>query len=220
MKRRLFLVLILVLAAGVIAFLLRDVVEVLIIRPAAYLFWFLGVIYRYIPQPILWAVFVIFMLYQFLGRMVVSIDFPGSRPGRLRQIQGPVGDLANLIQRKDGGVYFKWKIARTLAQIASEMQELRLNLPTRKLNFNGKTVNPQVRRYLEAGQSTSFSDYPISRARLPIPGLAAMLGKVNLSPFINLPVQSARPTPFDGDIDPVIDYLESELENENDIRRP
>lgn len=219
MKRKLLLAGLLILAAMLIAFLLRDVVEVLIIRPLAYLFWVLGVIYHFIPQPVLWLLLVLLMIYNALGRVAASLNLPGSDPRPLPPSLGPVNELASLIQRKDGGIYFKWKIARTLAQIASEMQELRLHFHSRKLDFEGKAVTPGVRRYLDAGQNTSFSDYPLSKFTLSIPGLSTLLRKMKLASFLNVTDQPARPTPFDGDISPVIEYLESELENENDFRR-
>jgi len=59
-----------------------------------------------------------------------------------------------------------------------------------------------VRAYLQAGLETSFSDYPMAGG-LPL-----------LGGFASVP-----PTPFDGDIDPVINYLEALMENEDDLKR-
>jgi hypothetical protein len=191
------------LAALVMAFLLRDVVEQMIIRPAMYLFWVVSVYYHYIPQPVLWLLLVVVMIYLSLGRLARKFEPPALRPKRSSFVQGPVDELAQKIERKEGGIYFKWQIAHFLGQIAMEMQELRLHTRSRNLEFNGGTARPQVRLYLDAGLNTSFSDYPIPGG-LPVPGKS----------------KSTSSTPFDGDINPVIDYLESEMENDDDLRRP
>ncbi len=206
------LVFLALLAALVIAFLLRDVVEQLIIRPLAYLAWLLGIIYPYIPQPVVWLLFVVVMIYKILGSVASRLEIPEPKPLRSAPVQGPVAELAMQIERKEGGVYFKWQIARALGRLALDMQELRQHIRRRTLDFDQAGpdgtgshagLTPQVRRYLEAGLNTSFSDYPLPSG-FSLPGW----------------LKSEHQTPFDGDIGPVIDYLESEMENDNDLRRP
>jgi hypothetical protein len=201
-QRRAWLASLALLAAVVIAVLLRDVVEQVIIRPAAFLLWSLGVLYRIIPQPVLWLALVIVMLYLFLGSVVRKLEWPNFRKNKTRPAYGPVHELSEQIMHKDGGVYFKWQLARTLADIALDIQELRQHIRRRQLEFVNGAANPDVRRYLEAGLNTSFSDYPMTGG-LPVVG----------------GFSSAPPTPFDGDISPVIDYLETLMENEDDLKR-
>ena len=181
-----------------------------LIRPLIYLYWVLGVIYRYVPQPILWLLLVLVMIYLSLGHLVGRLDEPaGQSPRRVRPAQGPVQELATQIERKEGGIYFKWQIARTLGQIAMDMQELRLHNRSRKLELDGNGTSPQVQRFLDAGLNTSFSDYPLPTG-LPLPAGLNLPGRSKTTPV----------TPFDGDIGPVIDYLESKMENDDDLRRP
>lgn len=188
-------------AAFVLAFLLRDVVEQLVVRPAAYFFWVVGIFYRFIPQPVLWLLLVLVMLYLILGSFAAKIPWP-TRTLKARLVRGHLEELARQIEHKNAGIYFKWQIARTLAEIALDLQELRQHTRRRKLDFDPAAVQPEVSRYLEAGLATSFSDYPM-------PGGLPLFGKL-----ISLP-----PTPFDGDIGPVLDYLETQMENEDDRRR-
>ncbi len=193
-QRQAGLVTLALLAAVLIALFLQNMVEQVIIRPAAYLWWLLGIIYRFIPQPITWILLVLSLLYFLLGdvaRKIKPINFSRSKPIPVR---GPVDELSEQIRRKNGGIYFKWQIARTLAEIALDLQELRQHSHGRKLDFGSGPVNPDVRRYLEAGLNTSFSDYPMT-ARLPL-----------IQDFV-----FTAPTPFDGDIHPVIDYLENSI---------
>lgn len=222
MKRAALLGGALVAAALVIAFLLRDVVEMVIIRPMAYLLWLLSIIYRIIPQPVLWLGLVLLMAYLLLGRLTKGVRLGGEVEVPHRMVLGPVADLANLIERKDGGIYFKWKIARSLAMIAVEIQELRTHQRPRQLQFDEQLVSSWVRKYLDAGLNTSFSDYPLARnSLLPswLLGRSEWLRKNLPSNLIKLTNQSAQPTPFDGDIGPVVDFLESQMENNNDFRR-
>jgi hypothetical protein len=183
------------------AFLLRDVVEQLIVRPAAYFFWILGIFYRFIPQPVLWLLLVLAMLYFSLGTFAGGFRWP-RRIQKTKPARGPLDELAAQIEHKNDGIYFKWQIARTLGEIALDLQELRQHTRRRKLEFDEAVIDPQVRSYLDAGLNTSFSDYPLPGG-LPLP-----------KKLVSLP-----PTPFDGDIGPVLDYLETQMENDNDRRR-
>lgn len=196
-----------VLAALIIAFLLRDVVEQLIIRPLVYLFWWLGIAYRYIPQPLIWLLLVLFLIYLALGRLADQLGPPGERKEETRPMRGPVLELARQIDRRHGGIYFKWQVARTLGQMALELQELRSHTHSRKLETGSLAISAQVRNYLEAGLNTSFADYPMQSRR----SLASLFRRGKTEP--------AEITPFDGDIDAVIDYLEAGMENYDDFRR-
>lgn len=186
----------------VIAILLRDVVEQFLIRPAAYFFWLLGVLYRFIPQPIVWLLLVLAMLYLTLGNFAGKFERPRARKSKISLARGPLDELAAQIDRKNDGIYFKWQIARTLGEMALDVQELRLHA-RRKLEMDGPLATPDVRRYLDSALNSSFSDYPLPGG-IPIPRR-----------FQPLP-----PTPFDIELGPVIDYLESQMENDDDLRRP
>lgn len=196
------------LAALALAFMLRDVVEQLIVRPLAYLLWWLGLAYRYIPQLLIWSVLVLFLIYLSLGRLVDQLGPPRKkREVEARRFNGNVLELARQIERRQGGIYFKWQISRMLGLIALDLQELRTHNRSRKLEPGGSNMPPQVRKTLEAGLNTSFADYPLRRRW----SLAALLRGEKTQP--------AEVTPFDGDLGPVIDYFEAEMENYDGIRR-
>ena len=99
----------LILAALLLGLVLRDVVELVIIRPSAYFFWMLGVFYRFIPQPVIWLLLILFLLYLTLGNFVGNMRWPRLRNTSHRQLRGPLDDLAAQIERKNTGVYFKCK---------------------------------------------------------------------------------------------------------------
>ncbi|MCX6068710.1 MAG: hypothetical protein NT121_23670 [Chloroflexi bacterium] len=201
-RRQLQLLGLAALSTLVIAILLRDVVEQFLIRPAAYFFWLLGVLYRFIPQPIVWLLLVLAMLYLTLGNFAGKFEWPRWRKQKISLARGPLEELAAQIDRKNDGIYFKWQIARTLGDMAMDAQELRQHT-RRKLEMDGPLASPNVRRYLDSALNSSFSDYPLSGG-IPLPRR-----------FQPLP-----PTPFDIELGPVIDYLESQMENDDDLRRP
>ncbi len=203
MKRGPVLLIILwLVGAFVLAFPLRSAVEQLIIAPLAYFLWMLGVLYRAIPQPLVWLVVLLVMFYvalgSFYGRPSQEIR-PDTKPHPAR---GPLESLATLISQKTPGVYFKWQIARMLAEIALDLQELREHARSRSLNFADGT-QPEVQKYLDAGLNTSFADYPYE-------GGIPLLGWFHKSPK----------TPFDMGPETVVAYLESQMESKNDSRRP
>lgn len=174
-------------AAFLLAFFLRDIVLQLFIQPVLYLLWLLNLVYRAIPQVILWAVLVAILLMYAISLIARNISFRKLFPRKRKPKYGPVHALSRAFQRKSEGIYFKWQVARSLAEIALDLQELRTHDEARNLHFDETDAAPEVRRYLEAGLNTSFSDYPMR-------GI----------------FQPRCETPFDIEIDRVIDYLESQ----------
>ena len=214
-RRRILLAALAVSAALVIAIFLRDAVEQLIILPAAYILWWLGALYRFVPQPVLWFLVVLAMLYLTLESIAGKFDWPFRRKKQNQAVLGPLGEFASQIERKAGGIYFKWQVARTLGEIAMDLQSLHQPVRRRKLDFDKGSASADVVRYLDAGINTSFSDYPLKGGYL-------FFGSIPLPDWLPFPERFRRlpPTPFDIDIEPVIDYLESQMENDDDFRRP
>ena len=198
MKRRrpLWLILLWLLVALVLAFYLREAVTDLIVLPLAYVLWLLNMLYRAIPQPIVWLVLVAIMLYVISSILLKNVSLRGLRSQKTELTNGPVKELAGILTRESRGVYFKWQVARTLSELALDLQQLRTHDPARQLDIHNETIPPDVHRYLDAGLNTSFSDYPVAG-----------------------PFQSVQKTPFDADLEPVLAYLESQMEMEDDRRR-
>jgi len=217
MNRKLWLGVFGILFSLAMAFLLRDVVDQVIIRPAAYFLWVLGTLYRMIPQPVLWFLLVLVLVYLAIGRLARLIDVREPMSRRDSPISGPVRELALQIERKEGGVYFKWKIANILGQLALEIQELRFHNVKQKLELDQKKILPEVRDYLEAGLYTNFTDYPF-RGGLASTWLSFLPKRLRSLLGITDSL-IAITTPFDNDISLVIEYLEQEMENDDGFRR-
>lgn len=184
---RSWLLLVWLALALLLAFFLRDFVARLVIQPMLYLFWTLTLLYRAVPQVILWTALLSILLLFAISFIARNVSFRNLFPRKREPVYGPVHGLSRILQRANEGIYFKWQVARSLSEIALDLQELRAHDETRVLRFDDTSVDPEARRYLEAGLNTSFSDYPM-------PGV----------------FQPRPETPFDIELDQVIDYLESQ----------
>jgi hypothetical protein len=197
-RRSIFLIGLGLFSAFLLAFPLRVVVERVIIAPAAYFLWLLGTFYRFIPQEVVWILLLLGMFYVAVASFYAK-PWEGDVPGKpLRLHFGPVENLARLVEHKTPGVYFKWQVARLIAETVIKVQTVREHSPSRDLKLQSG-MPPEVRKYLEAGLNTSFADYPFDGNPL-------------------LPARFRKPpnTPFDIDLDAVVTHLESQLENNDD----
>ena len=183
-----------IVLALVLAFPLRNLVWELLIVPAAHVWWQLMQFYHALPQEAYWFTLLFVFLY------IATGTFAGGKPKaelehiKRAQVQGEIEQLAIYIEHsRKGGVYFRWRVARTLGEIAASILELRGNRSERirKLKGPGWEPAPEVLRYLESGLNESFANYPRRTGR----------------------------TPFDIDTNEVISYLENQLETNRDKRK-
>ncbi len=192
-----FLPILLVGLAGliVLAFLLSGLVKSVIILPAARLFWWLTGYYHALPQSAYWVMALIIAAFLIFISLRLPVLESHRKDARLRSLPGPVKDISFWIQRSKTGLYPRWHIARLLAEMALELLDLRGNRDPHVLQPMGPDGSPPegVRKYIDAALTTNFTDYPRPKR------------------FRSLP-----PTPFDGDLEPVVRYLESLVESEHD----
>jgi hypothetical protein len=196
MKKRLFIFIpVVLLVIAVLAIPLRSVVHDWILLPLARFFWLVRGYYGALPQFAYWiaALGIAFLI------VLLSIHIPGwekrGQPTRVGLKPGSISEMSFWIRRGKRNLFPKWHIAQVLAGIAIEILDGRRvkQAPIRSLKGQNWTPPEEVKNYLESALTTNYSD-------LPKPG----------------PFRPNQPTPFDQDLDPVIDYLESLLENEND----
>jgi hypothetical protein len=201
-RRQLLLIGAGLLSAFLLAFPLRGLVEGLIILPLSYLAWFLGVLYRALPQEVIWILLLLGMFYVAVSSFYAKTWENDTHGRPVRPHLGPVEDLARLVEHKTPGVYFKWQVARLLGELALKMQAVHEHRPDRTLKFPDG-IRPEIRKYLEAGLNTSFADYPLQG-----------------SPLLPARFRTPPVTPFDIDLDTVVKHLEAQLENKDDRRHP
>jgi hypothetical protein len=219
MKTRYIVFLVLGLAAiFVLAFLLRDAVQEGVVIPLAHFFWLVRGYYGAVPQNAYW------MLALGVAALIAIFSFrlpdveTRRQDDQWKTLPGSIHEMAFWIQRGTGGVspkwrifdllhlpftpqshrgnvYPKWHTAHMLAELALDILDRRGTRLKNVRQVTGPDWNPpaDVKKYLDAALTTNYTDYPKPKR------------------FSRLP-----PTPFDQDLEPVIDYLESLLESEND----
>jgi hypothetical protein len=184
------------LAIALLAYLLRKPVQEWIILPLAKFFWLLKGYYGAFPQADYWVIALgISGLVAFLAlRLPEWESRRNTQQGN--QSPGSVREMSFWIQRgANGGIYPKWHVAHLLAELALEILDRR---GTRQKNSRlvpgpDWSPPPDIKGYLDAGLTTSYTQYPKQKRYGPLPA-----------------------TPFDQDLEPVIKYLESLMESEHD----
>lgn len=195
MIRRVIIILGIIGVSLLLAFPLRDAVYQMIIVPAAYAFWALGLAYHSVPQVLWWAGVSLIVLVILLRGLMPQPRVKKSAPIEADDIMGQVEALSTLIAKTERGNYTKWLIANRLGKIAHQTLAQR---DTGKQRFFYDPLtgpdwipNSEVQSYLEAGLHASFTDFPQKRR------------------FFSPPVK----TILDHDMKEVVQYLESQVEN-------
>jgi hypothetical protein len=192
-KRWVFLGLAMI-AVGLLAIPLRNTIQTTIILPLAKFIWLVKGYYGASPQSVYWiiALIVAGSVAVLSVRLPEWEDWRGRRPRTI--LPGPVEELSFWLQKDRSGIFPKWYVARLLADLALNLLDRKSQEKVeRQLMGPGWDPPAEVQKYLEAALKTSYTEYQRT-------GRAG----ARLS------------TPFDGDLEPVIEYLESLLENEND----
>lgn len=194
MRPRLWLLLAALTAVFVLAYALRDSIERTVVRPAAYVWWVLGLYYRSFPQVAIWIA-LIALLAMLAVRSLVAETPPEERETLKRlSVQGPVESLATWITNAQRGIYFKWLVAQRLGILSRAILSFNARLAPRSgreaLQGPGWDPPQEVAAYLESGLNGSFADFPRPR----------------------WPFQPLDPTPLDTDPVKVMDYIESQME--------
>ena len=193
MTRRQLILVGILFSALILAFVLRDVVERVVIMPLTYLWWILSVYYSILPQFVLWlllvAVAVISAMNALTPRFGVRKAFkPPPKPA-----QGQVVEMFHWLEKsRHGGSYYKWLVANRLGRIAREILAQREGQPISRRfgRLQGRDWRPsqKIDDYLDIGLNGSFADFPRPRFR-----------------------ETPKPTPLDADPKQVIEYLEDEM---------
>ena len=196
-KRRFALLGLALLCAGLLAYLFAGTVRDLLILPLAYYLWQLLQVYRAVPQQLFWAALVVVGILVALPTLL-DISLKSREKEKQPDRRGQVELLAQALEHRGRGIYFKWQLANTLGELAQRILAYQERLlPGRKLRARDWAPPAEVEAYLDAGLNTTFADYP----------LRGRLGGLPDSPL---------------DIDPelVVNYLESQWESDEHDTQP
>jgi hypothetical protein len=185
------------MVAIILAFYLKDVIRQAVVTPLAYLWWALGLVFSLIPQAVLWVI-LLAVLFLIIIASLLKWNSPGVKYEVLsRPAKGAVETLAGWLLNAGEGTYYKWMVANRLAKL---WREVSAGLDNRHLpGRSEEQVLPEaVRGYLKAGLEKSFVDYPLPA----------------------LPFMRKQETPFDIEVDEVVEFLESFMEAGSGQKHP
>jgi len=179
-------------AAVVMTALLRPLVQTYIILPFTKFLWKLVAIYHLFPQIDYWFLMLIAMVLVTVAGLSTSRP-SGERKGeRGHSKGGNVERIAFWIERSKRSAYSKWHVARMLAETGLKILEFRerRRIPDRKLE--GKDWHPPagIQAFLQAALKTTYVEYSHRSSFFPRPK-----------------------TPLDQDVQSVVEFLESQLED-------
>ena len=127
----------LLILAGLLAYVIQDFVDQAIITPFLYLYWLARLLLAAVPQKIIWGVF--------LGVALISTGRTLWRwRGRSRQIRlgvkpqsGRIEAWLKLIRQADQEIYYKW-------QLAQQLRRLTLGAMAREQRLSGREIRQQL----------------------------------------------------------------------------
>lgn len=199
LERRPLFIFLLALFCLTAAFVFRKMIYEVVIVPLAYLWWLITLYYRLLPQLGIWIALIFIIFFTAARGLLMEIKIGRTIKLQKKNSQGPVETLSSLIHKSDQGSYYKWIIANRLGKVARELLDQRegRQIKQKFTRLTGRGWNPpeEVAGYLETGVNGSFADYPKrSWSRSPH-------------------------TPLDVNPQQVIEYLESEMENNRNGHR-
>jgi hypothetical protein len=204
-RRRLLLLGLILLLAAPLVLVLRDFAREAIVVPFLYVLWLGRLLFRSIPQPLLWSLFLALALSvaaRSLGRRERPArgtrEAEAESPGRVRV-------WARRIQLAARGDYSRWRLAHYLRKLILDVLTHRERLTPeqlrRRLGTGEVVVPPAVQAYLRAGL-------------MPMPS-----GPMGLLSRLRQRLRSrARTSPLDADLESAVQFLENQLEVSHDRR--
>jgi hypothetical protein len=191
-RKRLLLLALLLVPIALLTLLFRDVARTIVLLPVMYLAWVAGVLWRSIPQFLIWSLFVIVALRVAVGSLIVR--------RRKREEQGRPQDTthwgrariwAKWVELSNQGDYFRRRLARYLANLTLDTLAEHEHLPAE-----------QVQAELEAGRldvPPRIRAYVLAALNEPPPGRFAWFRQI---------IQG-RPAPLQVSPEEILDLLEA-----------
>jgi len=182
--------------AGILAFPLRETIYEMVVIPAAFIAWNIGLLYRSLSQGIWWWVVIFMVLFMLVFSLMPQPRFRRWIETRSKPQLGQVESLAGWLRRAEQGIYFKWLVANRLGKLAYQILLHRESGRPRSVfaPLIGTDWEPtkELQNYLETGLHGSFVTFSnVKRSS-----------------------GSRQKTHLDLDVAKVIEFLESQVEND------
>lgn len=185
-----------IFVAAALAYYLQDVVDALLFVPVSYLWWAINLLYQSVAQLVYWILLVVGVALMAFGSLYGRDRLSEAAKEDTLPLRGPLEATARQIARTGQGMYYKWLVANRMGKLARAILKFHNGqdaIPHDELNGRGWNPSDKVAAYLMSGLTRTFADFP-RRGWLSRP----------------------QETPFDIDLDQVVTYLESQMENQRD----
>lgn len=203
-------ILLLALAALALMPLVRGLAFQVLVVPILYFLWLLRLLLEGIPQLFFWVLAVLFFI-----RIVYPSLWSGkpfSPPRQILKCRPPDGRVAIWLRRltlAGAGHYSKWSLASHMAMLATDTLSCRSRITPReareRLQNGGYNLSPEAAAYLQSGMLSR----PLSRPTL----WTRLLRLLGLR-------QDRDGQPTLADLEPLLQFLEDEMEVGHDIENP
>jgi hypothetical protein len=197
-RRRLWLLGLIILLAIPLVWVFRDFAREAIATPLLYLLWISDLFFQSVPQALFWALFIASALI-IAGRSLIRGKKLAQQAHEAETVRkGQVQILTRWLHLAAQEDYFKWRLARHMRELTFAVlaQRERTTIARMRQNFDGELdLPPEVQAYLQAGLTLTFS-----KSASPLSRLRSRLRS------------SAHTAELDPDLENVVQYLENQLE--------
>lgn len=190
MSRRLAIAGGLLIILALTSLCLQSFILDMLIVPVIYAWYSIRLFLQSVPGAMYWTMLVAGAALIFLLSILRRMRLPDLRKTDFRPVRGPIEVTASYIRNAHRGVFSKWFLANRFVELARAIMKQRGGEAIKMTDLGNSDWDPpeNIRTYFEAGANRYFMQY--SRRRF----------------FARL-----RKTPFEVDIDEVIDYLETKM---------
>jgi hypothetical protein len=172
-RRKIFLAILALVSAALLAYLLRDVLGPIVLAAANFLYQGAAILYRLFSERVYWLALLLVLVILALRSLNLNLD----SPQRFIRLDTGSGGRASVwthwIEQRSQGNYFKWRLARQIAQLGLEILAYREALPVETVEkslASGEIELPEeVKHVFGIGlDRRHFLRYPqaVSRLRL------------------------------------------------------
>ena len=205
MRKRWWLVGVVLLIAFPLMFLLRDFAREVLVLELLRVAWALGIVLDSLPQTPLWWLFIALVAFLSLRSLIGRIRLGRQKPETVEEHPGGVRLLASRIRRAGEGEYFRWNLARDLGRRALEVlaykEQTSVAQLKKRLDKDSLDAPPEVESYIRSGQAPIYS---LSA------GFAGRFGRFLPS---GLGMAAAEQ-----DVERIVEFMEEQLEAVDDSR--
>lgn len=191
--------------AAILGLLLQGVTRDSFVMPLLYAAWVADLVFRSVPGWLWWAWFLVIALVFAVRSLRMRVAADAVERGDRRRTEGVIHAWIARIQSGDQGDYFRWRLARDLAELGLQFLAYRdrgdLGQRDRSQYVELLNAPPEIQAYLRMGLTAPPWQPQDVRSRL------ARLWR---------PITKTKDSPLEIEPAVVAQFLEGQLESEHD----